>query len=322
MNLSIALNPNREKFGRHGFSPQSQSDTLEFKSGIILLMRVLTCLFLLVVPAWASPDIVRRASDLYLRTDYTGSLHVLAQDPAPDADGYLLTGKNYFMSGDYKNAVEFFEKALAMSPASSECELWLGRAWGRRAETSGWLKAASYALKARQCFEKAIALDPHNREAKNDLFTYYLNAPGILGGGIDKAEAHANSIAAERPAESEHEKSEIAERKKDYAAAEAHLRRAMEFAPSEAGRVVELARFLARRGRLEESDRLFAQAAKMAPDQPRVAFAEASVNIENHRALDRSRSLLEQYLHASLTPDDPPRQEAEKLLRRVGGSTE
>ncbi len=152
-------------------------------------MRVLSGLLLLVTTAQASLDFVRRASDLYQRTDYAGSLRILAGDPAPDAAAWLLTGKNYFMSGDYRKAVEFFEKAVTMAPSNSENQLWLGRAWGRRAETGGWLTAAAHASKARQYFEKAIALDPHNREAKNDLFDFYLNAPGFLGGGIDKAEA-------------------------------------------------------------------------------------------------------------------------------------
>jgi Flp pilus assembly protein TadD len=285
-------------------------------------MRLLGCVLVLAAGAWASPDVVRRASALYESTDYKGSLHILEQDPAPDAAGYLLTGKNYFMSGDYKKAVEFFEKAIATSPNNSEYELWLGRAWGRRAETGGWLMAASHASKARQCFEKAIALDPANREAKNDLFTFYLNAPGFMGGGMDKAEAAAKSIALERPAQSEFEEAEIADKRKDYAAAEAHLRRAMELAPTEPGRVLDLARFIAKRGRLKESDQLFEQAAKMFPGQPRVAFAEAMVDIENNRSIERARALLEGYLHARLTPDDPPRQEAEKLLRRAGGSTE
>src|SRR5580700_4726437 len=240
----------------------------------ILFLRLPVCLLVLAVGAAPSPDVVRRASALYESTDYKGSLHILEQDPAPDASGYLLSGKNYFMSGDYKKAVEFFEKALAISPANSEYELWLGRAWGRRAETGGWLLAASHASKARQCFEKAVALDPDNREAKNDLFTFYLNAPGFLGGGLEKAAAAAKSIAAERPAEYEFEESQIADRKKDYSGAETHLRRALEFAPAEAGRVVDLARYLARRGRLRESDQLFEKARKLAPGQPRVAFAE------------------------------------------------
>jgi Flp pilus assembly protein TadD len=282
-------------------------------------MRMLSAVLFLTVTAGATPDVVRRASALYQRTQYEDSLHVLAEDPAPDADNYLLSGKNYFMLGDYKRAIELFEKALASSPANSDYELWLGRAWGRRAETSGWLTAGMHASKARQCFEKAVALDPHNREAKNDLFDFYLNAPGFLGGGMEKAAALAKSIANERPPEYEFEEAQIADRKKDYAAAEAHLRRAMELAPSEPGRVLDVARYVAKRGRLSESDALFERARKLAPSQPRVAFAEARVDIENHRKLEQARALLQSYLHASLTPDDPPRQEAEKLLRRAGG---
>jgi hypothetical protein len=34
--------------------------------------------------------------------------------------------------------------------------------------------------------------------------------------------------------------------------------------------------------------------------------------------MERARKLLQGYLQASLTPDDPPRREAEKLLRRAG----
>jgi Flp pilus assembly protein TadD len=282
-------------------------------------MRLLSGLLLWVLAAAASPDVVGRASALYQRTEYESSLQVLAEDPTPDATGFVLSGKNYFMLGEYKKATEFFEKALALAPNNSDYELWLGRAWGRRAETGGWLTAGVHASKARQCFEKAVALDPHNREAKNDLFDFYLNAPGFLGGGLEKAEAIAKSIATERPPESEFELAQLAERRKDYAAAEAHLRRAMELAPNETGRIVDVARFVAKRGRLAESDQLFAQARKLAPDKPTVAFAQARVDIENNRNIDQARSLLQGYLHASLTPDDPPRQEAEKLLRRAGG---
>ena len=290
-----------------------------------LSMRVLSGFLLFVVAAAAAAatdshqDTVRQANALYQRTLYEDSLHVLAGDSTPDAAAYLLSGKNYFMLGDYKRATEFFEKALALSPSNSDYELWLGRAWGRRAETSGWLTAGLHASKARQCFEKAVALDPHNREAKNDLFDFYLNAPGFLGGGLEKAEAIAKSIANERPPESEFEEAQLADRRKDYAAAEAHLRRAMELGPSEAGRVVDVARYVAKRGRLAESDALFEQARKLAPSQPRVSFAEARVDVENHRNLEQARGLLQQYLHSSLTPEDPPRQEAEKLLRRAGG---
>lgn len=282
-------------------------------------MRLLSAFVLLAASVSASPDVVGSADEYYQKTDYQASLHVLAQDPAPNAAVHALSGKNYFMLGEYKKAVEFFEKAIALAPGDSNYQLWLGRAWGRRAETSGWLMAPVYASKARQCFEKAVAIDPRNDEASNDLFDYYLNAPAILGGGMDKAEAQAQKIARERPPEYHFEMAQLADRRKQYAAAEAHLRQAMELAPEHPGRVVDLARYLAKRGRLEESDALFAQARKAASTRPDVLFAEARAYIENHRNLDQARALLELYLQSNLTPDYPPRQAAEKLLRRSGG---
>ena len=281
-------------------------------------MRVLGCLLLLVAAVAASTDVVNRANALYLRTEYQNSLRLLAQDPAPDSATWLLIAKNHFGLADYKKATEYFEKAIAGAPNNSECELWLGRAWGRRAEGNS-LMAVVYATRARQSFERAVALDPHNNEAKNDLFDFYLNAPGFLGGGIDKALAAAHGIATERPVEYEFEEAEIAEKRNDPASAEAHLRRAMELAPNESGRIVDLARFMAKHGRPEEGDRLFEQARKVAPNKPSVLFAEAKSYIDTHRKLDEARKLLQSYLQANLTPDDPTRQEAEKLLKKANG---
>ena len=88
-----------------------------------------------------------------------------------------------------------FQKAFGLEPSKSQYAHWLGRAFGRRAEMSNWFSAPGYASKARQYFEQAVALDPVNEEALNDLFDFYLQAPGFLGGGYDKAQAVARRIA-------------------------------------------------------------------------------------------------------------------------------
>jgi Flp pilus assembly protein TadD len=91
----------------------------------------------------------------------------------------------------------------------------------------------------------------------------------------------------------------------------------MELAPAEPGRYMDLARYLAKRGRLEESDALFVQAAKIAPSDPRIAFEQAQIYIENQHNLPEARNLLRQYLGFKVTPDDPPKQTAEELLREA-----
>lgn len=282
-------------------------------------MRVLSSLLLVCFVVSASPDVLHRAGTLYQRTDYAASLYLLTTDPAPNAETFALSGKDYFMLGDYKKATELFEKALSSAPTHSDYELWLGRAYGRRAETGNWLLAVSNASKARQCFETAVALDPHNSDAMNDLFDYYLNAPGILGGGLDKAEALARRIEHDRPAEYHFEMAQLADRRKQYAEAESHLRAAMAGAPNQVGRILDLARYLAKRGRIAESDVLFTQASKVGPDDPRVAFAQAKCYIESRRNPEAARNLLRRYLASNLTPDDPPHAAAEKLLHQIAG---
>jgi Flp pilus assembly protein TadD len=224
-------------------------------------------------------------------------------------------GRSYFMLGEYKKSQEAFEKAVAASPRNSEYYNWLGKAYGRRAETSSFITAPSYAAKARDNLEKAVILDPHNSEAVSDLFEYYLDAPGFLGGGIDKATALSVKIGEMDPAEGQYAMAVIAEHRKEFNSAEAHFRRAMELAPRQVGRVLDLAKFLAKQGRTQESDQVFAQAEKVAPDDPRILFERASTYIQGKRNTDQARELLRQYLKSPLTPDYPSREEAEKLLK-------
>ncbi len=203
---------------------------------------------------------------------------------------------------------------------NSEYAHWLGRSFGRRAETASPFLAARYASKARAYFEKAVALDPNSEEALRDLFDYYLEAPGFLGGGYDKAEAIAQRIAARNPAEGQFVQARLADQRKQFDTAEEQLRRAIELAPRQVGRLLDLARYLARHGRIQESEAAFDKAEQLAPNSPEVYFARAGMYVEQKRNLDRAKALLIKYLGSELTADDPPREQAEKLLREASGA--
>jgi cytochrome c-type biogenesis protein CcmH/NrfG len=281
--------------------------------GIIVFLVSAACL--------AGEDSLQRAEELYQRTDYRTSLAALHDLAKPlDAAAYCLMGRDYFMLGDYHKATDALQKALALQPSKSEYALWLGRAFGRRAETSNPFAAPMNASKARQYFEQAVALDPNNLEALNDLFDYYLQAPGFLGGGYEKAEAVAGRIAELNTAEGHFAQAQLAERRKHFDTAEEQLRRAMELAPRQVGRVLDLARYLAKRGRFQESEAAFDKAERLAPHSPKVYFVRAHTYVEEKRNLDKAKDLLVKYLQSDLTPDDPPREQAEKLLKEVSAS--
>lgn len=283
------------------------------------MFKRIPVLWLLSVAALcADPTAYEQALKLHNQTSYEASLKVLESAPKVH-QVYELIGRNYFMLGEFKKASEAFEKAFQSEPTSSTHAMWLGRAYGRRAETSNPLFAPGLASKARTHFERAVELDGRNLEAMSDLLDYYLEAPGFLGGGMDKASALAERMAKVDAVEGSYARAKVAEKRKEYSNAEAQLRRAVDLAPKQVGRVVDLAKFLAKQGRFSESDQTFQQAEKIDPNNPRLMYERAETYISSKRNLDAARTLLKRYLDASLTPDDPPRSDARKLLKQVGG---
>jgi len=282
-------------------------------------MRRMAVFFLVSsLAAAANPDF-DRARKLYQLTDFEQSLKVLQATPTKDAADWELIGQNYYGQADYKRASEALEKALALDPGSSDICLWLGRTYGRRAETSNPLSAPMHASKARQYFEKSVRLDPKNLEAQSDMLEYYLEAPGFLGGGLDKAAVTASQMAEINPAEGYWALARIDEKRKQLGSAEEHLRRAIEAAPHQVGRVIDLARLLTKQGRFAEADQSLAKAAEMAPDSPKVIFGRAEIYVKSKRNLPIARDLLQRYMSLNLTPEDPPRSEARKLLDQARG---
>jgi tetratricopeptide (TPR) repeat protein len=282
-------------------------------------MRHLLAFAVACTPLFAGGADYGRALELYQHTEYQTSLNLLLPEQEKTVAELVLIGQDYFMLGDAKRATEFFQQAIVAEPGNSVYHHWLGRAYGRRAEMGNPFTALSYASKARQNFEKAVELDPKNSEAVNDLFEFYLEAPGFIGGGVDKATEVADRIARMNEAEGNYARARIEEKHKNYHRAEQHLRRAMELAPRQVGRVIDLAKFLAKQGRFEESERTFVAAEKLAPDAPKVMYARAAVYIETGRNIETARALLEKYLASPLTPDDPSREEAQKLLHQASG---
>jgi len=262
---------------------------------------------------------IDQARKLYNLTEFDKSLKVLGAIPEKNAAVYELMGRDYYMLADYKKATEALEKAEAADPENAEIALWLGRAFGRRAETSSPFTAPGHASRARQYFERSVQLNPTNTEALSDLFDYYLDAPGFLGGGLDKAQALIAKISAVDVGEAHSAEARLAEKRKEFGSAEEHLRAAIDASPERIGRFLELARFLAKQGRFVEADQNIERAEKIAPNSPRVIYAKAEVYVQNGRNLDVAKKLLKRYMSMTLSPDDPPRSDAAKLLKQAQG---
>lgn len=99
----------------------------------------------------------------------------------------LDQGIEFYEAEEYQEARGMFENLVQVNSENSNYYHWLGKSYGRIAESSSWLSAMSMAKKTKKAFEKAVELDSKNIEALRDLKQYYFNAPGFLGGSKKKA---------------------------------------------------------------------------------------------------------------------------------------
>src|SRR5262249_52908654 len=132
-------------------------------------------------------------------------------------------------------------------PGRSEHHHCLGRALGRLAERSGFFSAFSRAREARAEFEKAVRLDPRNVPAQRDLIEFYALAPGLVGGGRQRAWRQADSLAAVDLLEGQLARALLWREEKNLDRAEAEYRRVMEARPQSAGPYLEVADFYEQR---------------------------------------------------------------------------
>ena len=271
-----------------------------------LATKVLT-LAALVLPAIAAA--ADSPSDLLAagRVDDAISTLSVQLDSAPDNPAsYNLLCRAYFAVGNWDRAITACEKAVSLQPSNSEYHLWLGRSYGEKADSSSFLSAAGLAKKVRREFERAVQLDPDNVAARTDLAEFYLEAPGIVGGGQDKARAQAEEVAKRNSAKAHWIQGRIAEKNKNLDAAEREYRAAITASHGGANAWLNLALFYRKTGRLDEMQDALRKAASAPMDQPEVLVDAASTLLRANRDLPFATQLVRRYLASSTVEQAPP----------------
>jgi tetratricopeptide (TPR) repeat protein len=118
-------------------------------------------------------------------------------------DALYYLGRIAFQEGDADKAKGYLEESVAIEPNTSDEYYWLGAVYGVLAQNANIFKQASYASSAHKYFQLAVDTDPKKVEAQRGLFDFYIIAPGIMGGGVDKAEKTLNDIRLLSPVDAD-----------------------------------------------------------------------------------------------------------------------
>jgi tetratricopeptide (TPR) repeat protein len=240
----------------------------------------------------------RRAYEL---SDYEKAINILldaATKNPRNGEVLFLLAKSHFELRQYDAAVANAERAVAVAPGNSFYHELMGRSLGEKASKSSWFSALSLARKAQQEFETAVRLNPKNYGAFQALIEFDCAAPGIAGGGEDKALAKIEQLAALDDAEGHYAAGNCRRQKKDYPAAEAEFDKALINAKSPE-LIFDIGDYALKRNQPERLLAVVDAGQKASPSDPRTKFYHAAALILQKQKPDEAESLLREYLNTA-----------------------
>src|SRR5881409_3476221 len=235
----------------------------------------------------------------YESSEYVKAVQALqaaaAKDPQ-NADVQLLLAKSYLELQQHDAAIKSAERAVAIDAQNSIYHEWLGRAYGEKADHASWFSAISLAKKTRKEFETAVQLDAKNFSARQALIEFDCSAPGLVGGGEDKALPQIQQLAEMDAAEGHYAEGNCRRQKKDFAAADAEFAKALESNPKSAELIYDIGDYAVKRSQPETLLAVAEAGERVAPNDPRGKFYRGVALILRKEDLDESETLLREYL--------------------------
>ena len=222
-----------------------------------------------------------------------------------DAEANNLLCRAYYMLEEWDNGISACERAVNLAPQNSLYHLWLGRIYGEKADRAGFMSAAGLAKKVRSEFERAVELDPKSWQARTDLAEFYLEAPGIVGGGKEKARTQADVLALLNPAMAQYMNGRLAEKNKDTATAEREYRAAIEASHGGAHAWLNLALFYRHQNRLDEMEQALRIMESRPLDRPESLMDGGSILLRTGRNYVLGIELVRKYLSGPTVEEGP-----------------
>lgn len=235
----------------------------------------------------------------------TAVFSALAIADPDDAEAAYQLGNAYRVAGDLDQAVTWLQEAIERDATQSLYFQRLGEVYGTLAGQSGMFKAMRLSGRIRDSFERAVALDPDNFDARNGLVIYYLNAPAIAGGGVGKALAQAEEIGQRDARRGHLAFANIYSSQTEFAKAEHECRAAIDLDPEAQDAHLLLGILLTSAGRYGEAIAAYDEWLLTHPDDMQIRYQVGRTASIAGDYLEQGQAALESYLQHTPGPDEP-----------------
>ena len=246
----------------------------------------------------------------YEASDYAKAIQTLqaaaANDPQ-NGDVQLLLAKSYLELQQHDPAIKSAERAVAIDAQNSIYHEWLGRAYGEKAGHATWFSAISLAKKTRKEFETAVQLNTRNYSARQALIEFDCSAPGIVGGGEDKALPQIKQLAEMDAAEGHYAAGNCRRQKKEFAAADEEFTKALESNPKSAELIYDIGDYAIKRSQPERLLEVADTGERVAPGDRRGKFYRGVALVLKRENPEEAERLMKEYADKAPTRSGYPR---------------
>src|SRR5262245_14316040 len=153
-------------------------------------------------------------------------------------------GRSAMQARRFDDAATAFERAVELNPNRSEYHLWLGHAYTRQLAAANFIRKGIIGRRIGPQYDKAVELDSSSVVAAEARVDFYLEAPGMVGGGVDKAKTEAARLTRLNAYAGGFARAKIAEKEKLSEQTESEYRSLMRSYPDSTRPVVALATLL------------------------------------------------------------------------------
>jgi tetratricopeptide (TPR) repeat protein len=280
-------------------------------------MTRLLLLLTLSLPALAQAPAVEQAKKLIEQKKFTEARKLLTtiDDNSKDyaAARYHL-GRMAFDEEKYDDAADFFEEAVDKNDKVADYHNWLGNTYGSMAQNANPLRQGMLAPKMKSAWEKAIALDPKNIEARKSLIEYYTQAPGFMGGSFEKAHEVAAQIKKLSPAEGYLANGQVYAREEKIPEAEKELIAMVKADPTYIG---GLASFYTNQKQYDKAFGLYEESLKKNSTDMNTVYQLGRLSAISGQRLEAGIELLKKYLGYKPKQNEPSHAGAHMRLGNI-----